>query len=155
MNITGAAQINGFEMVTPTQNETRQAQESSRQLAAMLGKESAVQLRFTNSDEAVTIPTSAIRLLVQVLTEMAQGNPVTVIPIHAELTTQQAASFLNVSRPFLIQTLENGEIPFHKVGTHRRVRFQDLITYKQNMDAKRLEALDELVAQAQELNMGY
>ncbi|MEM7134496.1 MAG: excisionase family DNA-binding protein [Chloroflexota bacterium] len=155
MNIAEAAQINGFEMITPTKNETQQAQESSRRLATVLGNGDEIQLRLTNSDETVIVPVSAMRLLVRMLAEMAQGNPVTFIPIHAELTTQQAASFLNVSRPFLIQILENGEIPFRKVGTHRRVCFQDLITYKQTMDAKRLEALDELVAQAQELNMGY
>lgn len=89
------------------------------------------------------------------LSQIAQGNAVTLLPIPAELTTQEAANLLNVSRPHLVKLLEAGEIPFHKVGTHRRVRFEDLMRYKEHINQKRMEALDELAAQAQELNLGY
>ena len=86
---------------------------------------------------------------------MAKGNAVTLIPVHAELTTQQAAQTLNVSRPFLIEQLEKGVIPYRKVGTHRRVMFKDLMEYKQTMDHNRLYALGELSAIDQELGLGY
>ena len=141
------------EPVTPTVDDTRLAKTSSRRLAPFLNRNLLV--RLVDSEEAVELPAAAVRLLVDLLSAMAEGNAVTLIPIHAELTTQQAADLLNVSRPFLVKQLEEDTIPYRKVGTHRRVLFSDLMAYKREMDRKRLEALDELVAQSQELDMGY
>ncbi len=149
-----------LDTVTPTPDDTRIAQESSRRLAKLLGapKENVQFLIQPGGEpeETIAIPLVAFRLLTEILAEMAKGNAVTLIPIHAELTTQQAADLLNVSRPYLIQLLEKGQIPHRKVGSHRRVLFQDLMAYKQKTDAARLKALEELSALDQELgSMGY
>jgi excisionase family DNA binding protein len=104
-------------------------------------------------EQMVVIPTAAYRLLVDVLSQMAQGNAVTLIPIHAELTTQEAADLLNVSRPYLIKQIEAGDIPCHKVGRHRRIRFEDLMVYKVQMDAARSRAIDELVDLSEEMGL--
>ena len=100
-------------------------------------------------------PTAAFRLLIDILSEMAEGNAVNLIPIHAEFTTQEAADILNVSRPFLVKRLDDGHIPYRKVGTHRRVLYRDLHEYKQRIDRERERTLDELTAQAQEFGMSY
>jgi excisionase family DNA binding protein len=147
------------ETVSPNEEETRLARESSRRLAPFLGTgRSDFRLGIhqdDHHDESVTIPAAAFRLLVDILTEMAEGNAVTLIPIHAELTTQQAADLLNVSRPFLVRLIDEGKIPSRKVGTHRRILFRDLMAYKRQMDAERLKVLEQLTGQAQELDMGY
>jgi excisionase family DNA binding protein len=148
----------GFETVTPTEADSQLAEESSRRLAAHVVTRRVVRIRVLDDGqrgETVAIPASALRLLQHILTEMAQGNAVTLIPVNAELTTQQAADLLNVSRPFLVRLLEEKAIPHRKVGTHRRVLFEDLMAYRRRVDADRLKALDELAAQAQELDMGY
>ena len=145
----------------PTRKEANLAEASSKKIASCIDKNSPVQkIALVQDDigkesEAIAIPQEALHLLVDILREMAQGNAVTLIPIHAELTTQEAADILNVSRPYLVGLLEKGEIPFRKVGTRRRVRYQDLMEYKNDIDAKRMQSLNELAAQAQELNMGY
>ena len=143
----------------PSESEIILSQESSRILASHLKDASTTQqikiVEEDGSEQSLAIPATAYNLLVNILSQMAQGNAVTIIPIHAELTTQEAANFLNVSRPHLIKLLESRKISFHKVGRHRRIRFEDLMKYKTQIDRERMQALDELTAQAQELNMGY
>jgi excisionase family DNA binding protein len=146
--------------VRPSPADSKLAQESSLKLAKLLvSKKKEMRLRIQSDngpEETVAVPLSAFRLLTDILTEMGQGNAVSFIPIHSELSTQQAADLLNVSRPYLIDLLEKGQIPHRKVGTHRRVLFQDLMAYKQKTDTARLRALEELSALDQELcGMGY
>lgn len=141
-----------MEPVAPTEKETTLAKESSRRLSKFGRRDLKVQISDVGE---VVLPAPAVRLLISLLSEMAAGNAVTLIPIHAELTTQQAADLLGVSRPFLIKQMQDGQVPYRKVGTHRRILFRDVMAYKRKTDAERLKALGELTDQAQELNMGY
>ncbi len=139
----------------PTEQEVEIARESSRLLAACVGRGKAARLRVIDGKQEIEVPVSALRMLVDILAQMAEGNAVTIVPIHAELTTQQAADFLNVSRPHLVALLESNELPYRKVGTHRRIQFKDLLEYRNGTRVRSKQALAELAKQAQELKMGY
>lgn len=102
-------------------------------------------------DDALVVPREAAVLLAQILGYLASGEGVNVMPDSAELTTQQAAEFLNVSRPYLIKLLEAEQIPYRRVGTHRRIRFRDLRAYQSKDDLERRRAADELTQLSQEL----
>ncbi|MGQ0643120.1 MAG: helix-turn-helix domain-containing protein [Gemmatimonadaceae bacterium] len=101
------------------------------------------------------MPRAAYRLFLEVLAQLANGNAVTIVPIHAELTTQEAAELLNVSRPFLVQLVESGAIPYRKVGTHRRIFAKDLLSYRDRDEVRRRQAARELTQEAEDLGLGY
>jgi excisionase family DNA binding protein len=151
-----AALALGPEPIQPTAEVSALAADASRRLFRAIGasqKETCV-VRFENApDEPVVLPAAAVRLLGALLTELAKGNAVTLMPLHAELTSQEAADLLNVSRPFLVSLLESGQLPHHKVGTHRRVRFADLLTYKRRRDAESEAAMSELAALSQDMKL--
>jgi excisionase family DNA binding protein len=148
-----------FATVAPSEADAQLARESSRRLAThKLRRQSSVRIQLLDDGEepeTIAVPASALRLFLHLLTEMAQGHAVTLIPTHAELTTQQAADLLQVSRPYLVKLLDEGKIPCRTVGKYRRVRFDDLIAYKRKDDEARAKVLDQLAAEAQELGMGY
>ena len=155
----GAARKEKMMELIPTANEVALARDSSRSLAQTLPKKkNKVKIRVIsdeNSGADIVVPASALKLLVNLLTEMAQGNAVTVLPLHAELTTQQAADLLNVSRPFFIKLLKEEKIPFKKVGRHRRVSARDVMAFKIKQENASESAMDTLVAEAQKLKLGY
>ncbi|MCB1053423.1 MAG: helix-turn-helix domain-containing protein [Acidobacteria bacterium] len=135
------------------------AKESSRTLSSLIESKENIQIIYVEDDRGnrhqVNLPASALRLLTEILAELGSGNSVQVFPLHAILTTQEAANLLNVSRPFLVKLLKQGEIPYHKTGSHRRLALTDVLAYKENIDEKRSKTLDELVAISQELGLGY
>ena len=103
----------------------------------------------------VVLPARVFDALLELLRHTAEGNAVTLVPVHAELTTQQAADLLNVSRPHLIKLLESAAIPFHRTGRHRRVYAKDLFAYRERRRAESRDAFLELAALSQDHDLGY
>jgi excisionase family DNA binding protein len=149
----GAAPIN----VVPTESERKMARESRDIVKECFSEVESCRLRIIvdGVEREVDIPMTALRVLGEALRQIGMGKAPVVLPLDAEVTTQQAADILNVSRPYLIRLLDSNEIPFRRVGAHRRVRLLDVLTYKRRNDEERMKVLNELEAQAQELNMGY
>ena len=132
----------------PTAVVVQQARDALRPLAELVHAKrfDDVRLRAECDGDTVdvTVPRAAYQLLLESLAQLSNGNAVTVVPVRAELTTQQAAALLNVSRPHLVHLLEDGALPFRKVGTHRRVLAEDVIAYKLRDDEQRRQAADGL-----------
>ena len=140
----------------PSEAEAILAKETSRVLAAKLRDDEPLRLCISDDpspEGTLNLPAPALRLLVRILEEMARGNAVTLIPVHPELTTQEAADMLKISRPSLIQLLNEGKIESRRVGTHRRVRFEALMKYKRQADMERRKVLKHLAASDQELGI--
>lgn len=147
--------------IRPIASDDHAAMEASQALGQiqaylrMHQASSATVLLVDEDDEVqLVVPRSAVELFARILAHMANGHGVSVVPAHAELTTQQAADLLNVSRPFLIGLLEAGEIEFRKVGTHRRVLAGSLMEYKHRDDVRRRAAADELAVLTQDMDLG-
>ncbi|GAA3752671.1 helix-turn-helix domain-containing protein [Salinactinospora qingdaonensis] len=141
----------------PDESQARAAQDAlphvRRYLQEHPGEPTEVPVVIEDDREALVLPRVALELLAGVLAHMAAGRGVSIVPANAELTTQEAANLLNVSRPHLIGLLDAGEIEFRKVGTHRRVRADSLLDYMRGDDQRRREAADELAAMTRELGL--
>ena len=135
----------------PSDKDATLADHAGRKLEALIDGTGPVSARF--GAETMDIPTPAVRLLKRILDQMAHGNGVALTPLHAELTTQQAAALLQVSRTHLVQLLDEGRIPCRKVGAHRRVRAEDILAWRRETESRRREALNELTARDQELGL--
>ena len=142
------------ELAMPTDKESALAAETGRQIASVIHEAETVSAHFGPKGAAtVELPVAAVRLLLDILKQMARGNAVTLMPVHTELTTQQAADLLNVSRTHLVQLLDEEKIPHRKVGTHRRVRAEDVLAYRRETERARRRALDELTELDEELGL--
>lgn len=131
----------------PTKAEQQAAMESYNALEAMLAQLEAEvsEIEIEETEERIKVPKRALALLAQVLKATGEGKIVSVVPQAAEMTTQAAADMLGCSRPHLVKLLESGEIDFVKVGKHRRVRFEDVIAYKQKMKDRQRQLIVEIM----------
>lgn len=118
-------------------------------------KKKVIKIHLQESEESMEIPLNAFILLKSILSNMAEGKSMTLIPSDSEISTQQAAEILNVSRPHVVKLLEKGDIPHRKVGSHRRILLSDLMDYKSKFEKTRRKHLDTMAKEAQDLNLGY
>ncbi|MEE8058497.1 MAG: helix-turn-helix domain-containing protein [Pseudomonadales bacterium] len=143
----------------PTPEIVELAKLSSQQLSTLIETHNKTQkIDIQGKDgklHAIELPVNSLHLLLEALTQLGEGNAVNLTPIHAELTTQEAADLLNISRPSLIKLLDEEKIPYHRVGNRRKVKFTDVSSYKDKIDDKRRKTLDELSDLDQELGLGY
>ncbi|MGH2485024.1 MAG: helix-turn-helix domain-containing protein, partial [Ktedonobacterales bacterium] len=135
-------------------SQERDAQ-ALRQIEALLAaRHGSIELTSADANgEGVVLPETVTRILDQAVHLLARHSAVAVVSVDSELTTQEAADILNVSRPYLVRLLESGAIPFTKTGAHRRIRLDDLLRYKAVRDVERKQALDELTRLSQEMGL--
>lgn len=139
----------------PKPSDSELAKETSRSLASALanGLEQPFTVVDRGTGKEVSLPDAAVQAILKVLHEMGQGNVVSVTSIHAEISTQEAADLLNVSRTYLVKLVDENEIPSRKVGAQRRLMLTDVLAYKQEMYAKQLKGMQELVELSEELGL--
>lgn len=144
---------------TPTQDEQKLANANLKEIEHLArnyhDKDKPVHIEISDENKHLTIPTAAFDFLSKIMDLMAKGKAISIISSDGEVTTQQAAEILNVSRPHVVKLLENGVIPYHKVGSHRRIKLKDVEQFRKNKADERDKHLSELAKQAQKLNMGY
>jgi excisionase family DNA binding protein len=145
-----------IDTIIPTDQDTEIARTSSAALRPLLVNNGTAHLRFETQglqDSEVVIPQSAVRILLSALQEMAKGHSVTLLPVDTELTTQQAAEMMRISRPSLIKMLDERRLPYRKVGAHRRLRYDDVVSYLESERARRKKVMEDLVAETESLDL--
>jgi excisionase family DNA binding protein len=143
-------------MATPTLDPVSLPASQEVQVHALhelLRREGKARLSGRGGEPSVDLPDAVYELLMRILEGMQQAKAISIVPVMQDLTTQQAAGLLGVSRPFFVKLLESGKLPFHLTGTHRRVYLKDLLAYKEHRDAERHEALDRMAREAEELGL--
>lgn len=139
----------------PSKNEQIAAMKSYNALAATLEElhSENPEIEIEETAEKIKIPLKALKLLAKILKAMSQGQPISLVPIATEMTTQAAAELLGCSRPHFVKLLEQGDIPFTLVGRHRRVKFEDVMNYKKEMKSKQEKLLIEMMKSDEELGL--
>lgn len=142
-------------LMKPTKEEQKVALESYNSLSVALKALHSVnpEIEIEESEQKIKIPLSVLKLLVAILKATSQGNPISIVPIATEITTQAASEILGCSRPYLVSLLEKGEIEYIKVGRHRRLKYEDVISYKNSMKANQKELLIELMKGDEDLGL--
>ncbi len=142
-------------LIRPTKEEQKIAKESYLALSSTLELLHSVnpEIEIEETEEKIKVPLKALKLLATILKATSQGKPISIVPIATEMTTQAASEMLGCSRPHLISLLENGEIPFIKVGKHRRIKYEDVIKYKDQMYSKQRERITEMMKMDEDLGL--
>lgn len=138
----------------PSKAEQKAAMESYDSLAAVLEQLSAeTELEIEETKDKIVVPLRALKLFGTILKAMSEGKPISIVPLATEVTTQKAAEILGCSRPHLVKLLEEGKIPFVKVGKHRRILFEDVTEYKKQMKADQKKHLIDMMNLDEELGI--
>ena len=138
--------------------EIEMARVAQRCIMEALDHSRAAAITLTTADgghPTVELPPAALKLIGQLLGAMSEGRPITLMPSKQEFSTIEAANFLNVSRPFVVKEIDEGRLPYRKVGRHRRVAFEDLVAYAREMRKRQDAALERLAENARELGLDY
>ena len=140
---------------TPGRGKAVAAASRGTRLVEAIASGASVRLQIDADPDDSPLSPFVLNLLVELLQQLGDGKAVAIVPLQTQLSTQQAADVLQVSRPHLVRLLDQRIIPSTRVGTHRRVRIEDVLAYRRQRDEASRQALDELGAQAQDLGMGY
>lgn len=139
----------------PSKEEQLTAKYSYDTLVSALGElhSENPEIEIEETSEKIKIPLRALKLLAEILKATSQGKPISIVPIATEVTTQKASELLGCSRPHVVKLLENGKIPYTKVGRHRRVKFEDIMNYKKKMKSIQKELLIDIMKSDEDLGL--